>query len=87
MAPRRHPDALWEELDGEVVAWSPDQSALHVLDARAATVYLLLDGVHPISQLAAEVAAAVGAPVEDVLRDVTALVGQLVDLRLVQNSP
>lgn len=84
--PMVRPDLLWEQLDGEVVAWSPDGAALHRLDGTATAVFLLLDGTRTAAAVVTALAARYDAP-EDVLdRDVAHLLDELVRIDLVTVS-
>ncbi len=82
VAPRSAVHAV--ELDGEAVLLHPEDLTLHRLNASATLVWSRLDGRCSLQAVAAEIAAAAGLPVEAVLADVVPLVGQMVEVGLVE---
>lgn len=67
------------EVDGELVAYVPEQESLHRLDPVATSTWHLLDGVTPLRQTVAELAGAYGAAPSVVAADVLALVATLTE--------
>lgn len=77
---------LSAELDGEIVLYNETSDAIHLLDPRAAVVWVSLDGSAPLSRVAAEIAQAYAAPVEQVLDDVRATVARFASLGLIADG-
>lgn len=77
MTPIKAAALVEQELDGERVVWHPVTGELHHLDAVATVVWALLDGVTPLAETVAELAAGYGADPAVVARDVHALVERL----------
>jgi len=73
----RHPNVASAELDGEVVLFDETTDALHLLNPTAAAVWLRIDGLATVRELAADLAAAFGADPEVVRRDLMALLREL----------
>jgi hypothetical protein len=65
------------ELDGEMVLYNPVDHRIHHLDQRATLVWHMLDGEATIAELAADIADAFGAPLDEVTADLLTLVGDL----------
>lgn len=78
--PRRRPDVVWEELDGEVVIYDPARTTSHLLNPSAAVIWALLDGNATLAEVAADLAETFGveptAMLDDVSSTVAALEGQ-----------
>lgn len=73
----------WEELDGEIVVWSHQGNALHLLDTHATAVFLLLDGTRTVAELAAVLSARFHADPATVAHDIEELIARLTALELV----
>lgn len=86
-APRRSPDVVGEELDGEMVLYDEAAGGLHVLNPTATLVWKGLDGTTPLGELAAELAAAADADPAVVRRDVLAVTAEFAALGLLAGIP
>ena len=73
--PRR--EVVTVEIDGDAVVYDELQETTHLLNPTGAIVWNLLDGETRIDELSADLAAAFGVGVEEVLADVVALVHEL----------
>jgi hypothetical protein len=75
--PEARADVLFSEVGGEAVIFDPATQQMHRLDPRARLVWQLLDGTATLDQTCHEIAEAFGAELDDVRRDVAALVHDL----------
>ena len=62
------------EIDGEAVLFDVEGPELHHLNAAATIVFTLCDGTGTVAELAADIADAFGVPLEQVEREVGAVV-------------
>jgi hypothetical protein len=62
------------EIDGEAVLYDAEGVELHHLNPAATIVFTLCDGTGTVAELAADIADAFGAPLEQVEREVGAVV-------------
>ena len=65
------------EIDGEAVLLDQGAERLHHLNATAALVWVCLDGVASLAQIAADLSAELDVPFETVLADTVVVIGQL----------
>ena len=75
--PRRRPDVVWEELDGEVVIYDPAHTTSHLLNPSAAVIWALLDGSATLAEVAADLAETFGVEPTAMLDDVSSTVAAL----------
>ena len=84
---RRRGDLASVEIDGETILYDPEAEMLHRLDPIATVVWGELDGDRPLSDVAADLAAAFETDEAVVLGDVMKLVQRLAaDQLLVQDE-
>ena len=76
--------ARWVELDGETVVYDPEREEVHLLDSVATSVWSLLGEEESLSVVCDELAAAFGAPLDQVRSDVLMLVSKLHDSGLIE---
>ncbi len=74
------------ELDGEAVIYDRRPGVLHHLNASATLVYRACDGSSTISEVAADIAEAVGEPVDRIEPDIRAAIRRLRRADLLQPS-
>ena len=73
MRPRVRADLAVVELDGEAVVYDERSSQLHLLNPTATLVFKLCDGSVTVKELAADMADVFSVPVQDVEREIRAL--------------
>ena len=73
-APRRAPEVLTAELDGEAVLYHPHTGTAVVLNATATLVWLSLDGAESLESLALRLAQRFGADLDQVRAEVLEVV-------------
>lgn len=86
MNPKVRRDLTVVELDGELVVYDGSTRALHQLNPSATVVWSLCDGVSPIEQIAADIASTFGAPLDQVIPEVTRTVQTFSDAGLLESS-
>lgn len=79
----RAPDVVVEEFEPEIVLFDRARRDLHRLNGPAAAVWRSLDGRATVAEVAGSLAAHVGAPADQVLRDTAGLLQQLAAAGLV----
>lgn len=72
----------WREIDGEIVIVSPNDSVLHELNETGSFVWKRLDGRRPPAEIAASLVAEYDVNLEDALRDIETLLGELASRQL-----
>lgn len=75
------------EVDGEIVAYNPATTELHLLDRVATAVWSYLDGHDTLGEVCAQLADSFGADPDIVRADVTVLIGDLLAKGLVGPTP
>ena len=83
---RSHPALASVELDGEVVVYDERDHRIHQLDRIGSIIWPWLDGTATIEELAADLADAFDAPLEEVRADLAALVEELQDKQLLADE-
>src|SRR5690606_9653808 len=81
--PARTAGVLATAVGDELVLWNPFDRTSHVLNRTARQVWEALDGERTVDELASALAAAFGASLRTVRRDVRRLVGALAEAELV----
>jgi hypothetical protein len=81
---RRHPDSLWRYSLRGVVVCPPGNDVSHVIGTPGDVVWSLLDRPTSVAELAADLADAFNAPLDEVGDDVQALLDQLTAMGAVQ---
>ena len=81
---RRHPESLWRYSLRGVVVCPPGTDVSHVVGKPGDVVWSLLDRPTSVAALAADLAAAFDAPLEEIDHDVQALLDQLAAIGAVQ---
>lgn len=66
----------------EIIVHDPAHDKLHVLNGTAARILRMCDGKHSLERIAREISAGTGAPYDDVLSDVRAIVHRFSELQL-----
>ena len=79
---QKNPILAWREIDGEIVIVSPNDSVLHELNETGSFVWKQLDGRRPAAEIAAGLAAEYDVRLEDALRDIETLLGELASRQL-----
>ena len=89
-APARSAAVHTVEIDGEAVLLDQAAERLHHLNATAALVWSCLDGRSSLGQIAADLGAEMGVPVDTVLADIIVVMRRLRDeglLAAVDSAP
>jgi len=76
----------WPPVDGELAIYDSRDGRYHVLNTSAAAIWGALATETPIAQIAADLAAAHGVPVEAMRRDVDAFVADALALGLLVDA-
>jgi coenzyme PQQ synthesis protein D (PqqD) len=79
---QKNPILAWREIDGEIVIVSPNDSVLHELNETGSFVWKQLDGHRPAPKIAARLAEEYDVSLEDALRDIETLLGELASRQL-----
>jgi hypothetical protein len=74
---QKNPILAWREIDDEIVIVSPNDNVLHELNETGSFVWKQLDGRRPAAEIAAGLAAEYDVRLEDALRDIETLLGEL----------
>lgn len=83
--PRRRPDIVLQDVGGEAILIDPRTDEAHVLNGSAARLWQLCDGERTVDQLAAEFGAIYDLSAADVADDVREVLGELVNLKLIDS--
>jgi PqqD family protein of HPr-rel-A system len=84
--PRVRKDLTVVELDGEAVVYDERNGDMHHLNPTATLVFGLCDGTATGRELAHDIAAAYGQPVDEVVQQVQALLRQFRKAKLVETA-
>jgi hypothetical protein len=79
---QKNPILAWREIDGEIVIVSPGDSVLHELNETGSFIWKQLDGRRQAAEIAADLATEYDVSVEDALRDIDTLLGELASRQL-----
>jgi hypothetical protein len=79
---QKNPILAWREIDDEIVIVSPHDSVLHQLNETGSFVWKQLDGRRPAAEIAAGLGAEYEVSLEDALRDIETLLGELASRQL-----
>jgi hypothetical protein len=66
-----HPDTVVVELDGRLVAFSPQTEQIYFLNETASALWRLVDGYRTLPDMLTELAHQYAVPVPEIERDVT----------------
>ena len=82
--PRVKTDLLAEVVEDDLVVLVPETDQVHLLNATAAAIYELCDGTRSAGQIAAELRHLVGNPPDEIERDVSRALEELVEKGLLE---
>lgn len=74
MRPKVKADLVVEDLEGEFLIYDEESSDLHHLNPTASIVFSLCDGTATVKEMASDISAAFAMPVDEVERQVRALI-------------
>lgn len=83
--PRVDSQVTWIEVDGEAIAIGPWSSNLHLLNRTGAAMLQLLDGSTSVREIADDVGAVFGIPLDDALAQVVDFADTLADCGLLES--
>lgn len=85
--PQTRQDLAVVVLDGEAVVYDEDSGGLHHLNPTATIVFQLCDGTATVREMSSEISEVFGIPVDDVEREVRALLRGLRKSGLMDGKP
>jgi hypothetical protein len=74
LKPKIRPELIFVPIDGEAVIYDPESVRLHHLNPSATLIFQLCDGSGTVKELAHDIAAELGLPPDEILRQVRSVV-------------
>lgn len=80
------PELSWPPVPGELAIYDARDGRYHVLNPSAAAIWIAIAAKTPVTQIAAELAAAHGVPVDAMRADVDSFVADALELGLLVDA-